>query len=100
MSMMRLSEAARAIPAELRGEDRIFEAVSTDTRSLAPQALFVALKGERFDGHDFLAQAAEQRAAGALVQKSGLGAPDSGLALPLLIVDNTRLALGSPAGYL
>jgi len=99
MSMMRLSEAARAIPAELRGEDRVFDAVSTDTRALAPQALFVALKGERFDGHDFLAQAAEQRAAGALVQKSGLGARDSGLALPLLVVDNTRLALGSLASY-
>ncbi len=99
MSLMRLSEAARAIPAELRGEDCVFEAVSTDTRALAPQTLFVALKGERFDGHDFLAQAAEQRAAGALVQKSGLGARDSGLALPLLIVDNTRLALGTLAAY-
>jgi len=99
MSLMRLSEAARAIPADLRGEDCVFEAVSTDTRSLAPQTLFVALKGERFDGHDFLAQAAEQRAAGALVQKSGLGARDSGLALPLLIVDNTRLALGTLAAY-
>jgi len=99
MSMMRLSEAARAIPAELQGEDRVFEAVGTDTRALAPQALFVALKGEHFDGHDFLAQAADRRAAGALVQKSGLGARDSGLALPLLIVDNTRLALGSLAAY-
>ena len=79
MSMMRLSEAARAISAELRGEDRVFEAVSTDTRALAPQALFVALKGDRFDGHDFLAQAAEQRAAGALVQKSGLRIEDRGL---------------------
>lgn len=97
--MMRLSEAARAISAELRGEDRAFEAVSTDTRGLTPGALFVALKGERFDGHDFLAQAAEQRAAGALVQKSGLGARDSGLALPLLVVDNTRLALGTLAAY-
>ena len=99
MSMMRLSEAARAIPAELRGEDRVFDAVSTDTRALVPRALFVALKGEHFDGHDFLAQAAEQRAAGALVQKSGLEARDSGLALPLLIVDNARLALGSLAAY-
>ena len=71
MSMMRLSEAARAIPAELRGEDRVFDAVSTDTRALVPQALFVALKGERFDGHDFLAQAAAKRAAGALVQETG-----------------------------
>ena len=47
MSMMRLSEAARAIPAELRGEDRAFEAVSTDTRTLGPQALFVALLGQQ-----------------------------------------------------
>jgi len=97
--MMRLSEAARAIPAELRGEDRAFEAVSTDTRVLGPQALFVALKGERHDGHDFLAQAAEKRAAGALVQESELGARGSGLDLPLLVVDNTRLALGALAAY-
>jgi UDP-N-acetylmuramyl pentapeptide synthase len=43
MSMMRLSEAAHAIPAELRGEDRAFDAVGTDTRALSQQALFVAL---------------------------------------------------------
>ncbi len=99
MTMMRLSEAARAISAELRGEDREFEAVSTDTRTLAPRALFVALKGERYDGHDFLAQAAQQQAAGALVQDSGFGIRDSGAKLPLLVVENTRLALGTLAAY-
>ena len=57
--MMRLSEAARAIRAELRGEDRTFDAVSTDTRSLPAHALFVALRGKNFDGHDFVARAAE-----------------------------------------
>ena len=101
MSMMRLSEAARAIPAELKGEDRVFDAVSTDTRALVPHALFVALKGERFDGHDFLAQAAERKAAGALVQDSGLKTEDRGLSdrLPLLIVDDTRRSLGRLAAY-
>jgi UDP-N-acetylmuramoyl-tripeptide--D-alanyl-D-alanine ligase len=99
MSMMRLSEAARAIPAELRGEDRIFDSVSTDTRTLAPQTLFVALKGERFDGHDFLAQAAAKRAAGALVQDSESGIRDAAGSLPLLVVENTRLALGTLAAY-
>jgi len=101
MSMMRLSEAARAIRAELRGEDREFEAVSTDTRALTRRALFVALKGSRFDGHDFLAQAAQQEAAGALVQESGLRNEDRGLSdrLPLLIVDDTRLSLGRLAAY-
>ncbi len=99
MSMMHLSEAARAIPAELRGEDRAFEAVSTDTRTLGPQALFVALKGDRFDGHAFLEQAARQQAAGALVQKSGLGAGSPGQGLPLLVVDDSRQALGKLAAY-
>jgi len=101
MSMMRLSEAARAIPAELRGEDRAFDAVGTDTRALSPQALFVALTGDRYDGHDFIAQAVQRRAAGALVQKSGLRVEDRGLSdrLPLLIVDDTRKSLGALAAY-
>jgi len=99
MTMMRLSEAARALPAELRGEDRDFKAVSTDTRALGPGALFVALKGDRFDGHSFLEQATLQHAAGALVQKSGLGVRDSGRDFPLLVVDDSRLALGTLAAY-
>lgn len=99
MSMMRLSEAARAISARLRGEDRTFEAVSTDTRTLAPHALFVALKGEHFDGHDFLAQAVEQRAAGALIQDSGTRREDAAGPLPLLVVGDTRQALGELAAY-
>jgi len=101
MSMMRLSEAARAITADLRGEDRAFDAVGTDTRVLSPQALFVALKGDRYDGHDFIAQAVQKRAAGALVQKSGLRIEDRGLSdrLPLLIVDDTRKSLGTLAAY-
>jgi len=95
MSMMRLSEAARAIAAELRGEDRAFDSVSTDTRALSPSALFVALKGDRYDGHDFLELAAEKQAAGALVHdKAQL--PTS---LPGLVVDDTRAALGRLAAY-
>ena len=100
MTMMRLSEAAQAISARLRGEDRDFDAVSTDTRTLAPRALFVALKGDRFDGHDFLARAVAQHAAGALVQES---VPElkkkSASELPLLVVGDTRRALGELAAY-
>ena len=95
MTMMRLSEAARAIPAELRGEDRAFGAVSTDTRTLGPQALFVALKGERYDGHDFLAQAAEKDIAGALVHST----EKLPAKLPALVVEDTRLALGRLSAY-
>ena len=99
MSLMRLSEAARALPAELRGEDRDFDAVCTDTRSLKPRALFVALKGERFDGHEFVGRAAAAGAAAALVEEPGSRIPDSARPLPLLLVRNTRLALGTLAAY-
>ncbi len=93
--MMRLSEAARAVSATLRGEDRAFNAVSTDTRTLSPRALFVALRGERFDGHDFLGQAATRQAAGALVQD----AARLPAGLPALVTDDTRLALGRLGAY-
>jgi len=99
MTMMRLSEAAQATSAHLRGEDRAFDAVSTDTRMLAPRSLFVALKGERFDGHEFLARAAAQRAAGALVQDSAPAVKNATSALPLLIVEDTRRALGELAAH-
>jgi len=95
---MRLSEAARAVGGELRGEDREFAAVRSDTRALPPRALFVALRGERFDGHDFLGEAAAAGAAGALVQEPGTGSRDPA-ALPLLVVKDTRLALGALAAY-
>jgi UDP-N-acetylmuramoyl-tripeptide--D-alanyl-D-alanine ligase len=98
MNMMRLSEAARAIPARLQGADRDFETVSTDTRTLLPRALFVALRGERHDGHDFLPLAADKQAAGAMVQEAGAPIRDSG-PLPLLVVQDTRLALGALAAY-
>jgi UDP-N-acetylmuramoyl-tripeptide--D-alanyl-D-alanine ligase len=45
------------------GSERLYSAVSTDTRTLTAGSLFVALDGDRFDGHDFLASA---RAAGAV----------------------------------
>ncbi|MBV8816262.1 MAG: UDP-N-acetylmuramoyl-tripeptide--D-alanyl-D-alanine ligase [Verrucomicrobia bacterium] len=47
----------------------LVKSVSTDTRSIQPGQLFVALRGERFDGHDFLATALEQGAAAALVER-------------------------------
>lgn len=51
------------------GSDRSFSEVSTDTRTLARQALFVALTGENFDGHDFLEAAREAGATGAVVRR-------------------------------
>jgi UDP-N-acetylmuramoyl-tripeptide--D-alanyl-D-alanine ligase len=91
--MMSLREAATAIGARVQGKDIVFESVSTDSRTLARNALFVALRGERFDGHQFIKAAREQGAAAAMVDEdSGPGTADRDL--PFIVVENTRLALG------
>ena len=89
--MMSLSQAATAISGKLQGDDAVFSAVSKDTRSLKQGDLYVALKGENFDGHAFLKQAADLGAAGALVSDP------QAMALPQICVDNTRIALGDLA---
>ena len=55
--MFNLSAAARAIGAELKGEDVQIKHVTTDSRQVLGDDLFVAIKGPRFDGHDFAPQA-------------------------------------------
>ena len=74
--------------------------VSTDTRTLVPGSLFIALKGENFDGHQYLAQAAQNGAVAALVEKALIGetsnAPDS---LTLIAVESTLNALGDLAAF-
>jgi UDP-N-acetylmuramoyl-tripeptide--D-alanyl-D-alanine ligase len=70
-----------------------FTAIATDTRTLAPGALFVALAGERFDAHDFLAQARDAGARAAVVRR---GTP-AVAGLELLEVDDTLRAYGDLA---
>jgi len=70
-----------------------FSAISTDTRHLTPGTLFVALKGERFDAHTFLANAEAQGATGAVVRRGT--PPVDGLAF--FEVDDTLTALGQLA---
>ncbi len=85
---LRLQEAARLLDGTVVGADVTFTTVSTDSRRLAPGALFVALTGPNFDGHDFIAAARAQGACAALVSRP-LSDP-----LPQLRVTDTRLALG------
>ncbi len=69
--MRSLSEFASDCGGELRGEDRPFSAVSTDTRRIAAGQLFIALRGPSFDGNEFLEIAAQAGAAGALAERAG-----------------------------
>lgn len=72
--------------------DLVFTTVSTDTRKIEAGSLFVALRGESFDAHDFLGQAAEAGAAGAVVSRIPEGAPES---LVYYVVTDTLHALGA-----
>jgi UDP-N-acetylmuramoyl-tripeptide--D-alanyl-D-alanine ligase len=82
-----LSEAARVVGGELIGEDRPYGCVCTDSRTLKPGALFVALRGPNFDGSTFVQAAAAQGAIGALVERVTPGA------LPQVRVPDTLRAL-------
>ncbi|MCL4800678.1 MAG: UDP-N-acetylmuramoyl-tripeptide--D-alanyl-D-alanine ligase [Burkholderiales bacterium] len=97
--MMTVAEAARAIGARVAGADARFTAVSTDTRTLEPGALFVALRGERFDGHDYLATARSAGAAAALVEDEGGAARAAAAGLAALVVPDSRRALGALARH-
>ena len=89
--MMSLHEASVVMGGRAVGGDVPFSGVSTDTRTLKRDELFVAIRGEHYDAHDFLDTARERNAAAALVDEKGYRghAP-----LPVAIVDDTRKALG------
>ena len=98
--MMDLSAAALAMSATLAGESATasttFNAVSTDSRAVAAGELFIALRGENFDGHEFVTAARERGAVAAVVAADAAESLAS-VGLPLLIVADTRLALGALA---
>ena len=95
---MTVQEAARALDAEWCGEDAFFTGVSTDSRMVGCGDLFVALKGEKFDGHEFVAVAKKKGAVAAMVcQGSETGNQELGI--PLILVKDTRLGLGKLAAY-
>ncbi len=91
--MMLMSQIAEALAASLHGEDVMITGVSKDTRDIHAGDLYVALKGERFDGHQFVAEAKLSGAVGALV--SGSQSVD----VPQVQVNDTRIALGQLAAY-
>ena len=91
---MQLHEAAQALNAAAVGADVALSAVVTDTRKLTPGCLFVALKGPRYDGHSFAANALEQGAAAVMVNAAAQLAIS-----PAIVVDDTLQALGQLAAW-
>ena len=92
MIPLKFKEAAAAVKSatELCGS---FDSVCTDTRKITPGCLFIAIKGENFDGHDFARKAIESGAEAVICEK------DCGLGERQILVESTRLALLDLAGY-
>jgi len=86
--MWNLAECAAEVGGRLAGADAVLNGVVTDSRGSCCGQLFVALRGERFDGHDYVAKAAENGAAAAMVDHP------VDCDLPQWVVNDTLLALG------
>ncbi len=94
MITLKLSEIASVVEGQLIGQDEEIDSVSTDTRTLEVGALFVALIGERFDGHDMAATALEAGAKALLVSRTL-----NDVTAPQILVEDTKLALGQIGAY-
>jgi len=102
-----LAEAAMGAGAVLEAPASIAQAgtlvangYSIDSRTIAPGELFFAVRGERFDGHDFVASAVERGAAAAVVSRARVAAlPDAALSVPLLIAEDALIALQALAAH-
>jgi len=100
--MIDAATVAQAISARLEGGNAWFDGVSIDSRLVRPGELFVAIKGERFDGHEFVAQAFSRGAAAAIVaadRAARLATSAAGGGRSLLAVDDPLQSLGSLAAF-
>lgn len=96
--MMMMREVADVLHAEWNARDVLFTGVSTDSRTVKMGELFIALKGDKFNGHEFVTEA-EERGAVAVIVNQESGAKNKKSGIPLMLVKNTRLALGQLAGH-
>jgi len=95
MSTFTLKQALIRVGGQPSGpwqDDTRFNNISTDTRNLSQGDLFVAIRGDHFDGHGFIETARQSGAAGAVVDR-----PDESVKLPQLVVKNTVDALAELA---
>ncbi len=94
MSMMSSNLAAKITGGVVRGREVMFDRISTDSRKIRSGDLFVALRGERFDGHLYARTALDAGAAAVMVDSA-----DAGTTEPAIVVPDTRIALGMLAAH-
>lgn len=99
-AMLTLVEVANALRGNVRGgADLTIARVSTDSRDIRPGDLFVALKGERFDGHAFVEPVLAAGAVGAIVEAGHPALNGLKANAPLIEVNDTLTALGQLANH-
>ncbi len=96
--MMALSEAANIVQGKLYGADALFTTVATDSRAIERGDLFVAIPGDKFDGHDFVTQAKKKGAVGAMVS-AAVNTDSAQIDMPQIKVPDTTQALGQLASH-
>ncbi|WAW11127.1 UDP-N-acetylmuramoyl-tripeptide--D-alanyl-D-alanine ligase [Oxalobacter vibrioformis] len=89
-----LDEIQTWVPGSHLHGKAVFDGVSTDTRTVGKGNLFVALKGENFDAHDFLPEVSGKDVAAVVAERL-----PEGFSLPALLVKDSRLALGEMARH-
>ncbi|MHB8847198.1 MAG: Mur ligase domain-containing protein, partial [Burkholderiales bacterium] len=92
--MMSSNLAAKITGGVVRGREVMFDRISTDSRKIRSGDLFVALRGERFDGHLYARAALDGGAAAVMVDSDHAGTTE-----PAIVVPDTRLALGMLAAH-
>jgi UDP-N-acetylmuramoyl-tripeptide--D-alanyl-D-alanine ligase len=97
MISVNLSALALQLNGTLQGQDCVVANVSTDSRNVPTQCLFIALKGERFDGHDFAKNAVDKGAVALLVDHLLVDHPSSGI--PQIVVADTQKAMGEMGAF-
>ena len=95
--MLLLSQATQVLGGELVGKDIAFSSVATDSRTIIAGDLFVALHGDKFDGSQFVSLAVDKGAVAALVNAESYHGET--MPCPIVLVKDTRLALGKLSGY-
>src|SRR5690554_5968226 len=98
MKPISIREAADAAGGRIlrQGQKLEISGVSTDSRTIKPGDLFAALEGEKYDGHDFLADAAQKGAAALLISNTDKPLPKN---VGIIVVDDTLTALQDLAAW-
>jgi UDP-N-acetylmuramoyl-tripeptide--D-alanyl-D-alanine ligase len=91
MDSLTCVQISNYLDVDFTGDNASFSSISTDTRSIQPGALFIALKGNNFDGHDYIKEAIKRGATGLLVSKAVVSS------VPVILVPDTLWAYGQIA---